>query len=151
MEYFLRFFGLLFVLWSGACHRHGQVAPAMVKTESQAEHLAQILSHTEPDTLPAKNITAAQKHLEQGLQAFDHGAYTACETELNQALELNPFVAEAYFVLGKVYMLYGVARDDTKTLLRAQSMLRMALRINSRLAQATELLKLLEATLETRS
>lgn len=128
-----------------------QTKPVAASYAPRGADLQKNTVRTQPEHVAQENTLAAKRFLEQGLQAFDHGAYAQCETALNQALELDPFAAQAYFVLGKVYMLYGVAQNQANYLLQAQSMMQRALRIDSNLVQAQELLQLLGLTLQNPS
>lgn len=80
--------------------------------------------------------------VEAGHAAYVQGAYDAAETALKQAVQLDPFHADARVALGKVFLIRAAAQRDEALLESARLMFDMARTLDPEQREALLLLEL---------
>ena len=83
--------------------------------------------------------------MQQAQGLYLAGGYEAAEKVVKQALSIDPFAAQAHFLLGKILLLRGTATHDYRLLRNARLMFEMAVALEPEFSEARDLVELLRA------
>ncbi|MBN1960864.1 MAG: hypothetical protein JW841_07950 [Deltaproteobacteria bacterium] len=98
------------------------------KSNSPTNNQLTTPAHSAPEATSINNDDIAKAHVlyEQGNNLYREGKYEQAEAILNQAITLNPFMADANVLLAKILLMRTSASRDASLYMQARLMLEMA-------------------------